>query len=209
LTPLDDELNLLEKMIRQLQIEWDKFFGGLERKPPNELKSKVEAQIRKYAHGDIRNATDRFRYQSLTARYNILGEYWNKRLRAMEEGKVFWKHGLKADVLPPPPPPPPEQTVPVDASAAAQARQRAAASSGGEVRIQSPDKDTAAVVGLYKRFLEERMRTGESTAVKFDSFQKLIAQQASRILGQKGASAVDFRLETKDGKVSLKAKVVK
>jgi hypothetical protein len=205
LTPLDDELNLLEKMIRQLQIEWDKFFGGLERKPPNDLKTKVEAQIRKYAFGDIRNPTDRFRYQSLTARYNILGEYWNKRLRAMEEGKVFWKHGLKADVLPPPPPPEP----PAAEARAAQPPQRAAASAGGGVRIQSPEKDAAAVVGLYKRFLEERMRTGESTAVKFDSFKKLIAQQASRILGEKGASAVDFRLETKDGKVSLKAKAVK
>ena len=31
----------------------------------------------------------------------------------------------------------------------------------------------------------------------------------SRILTEKGGQAVDFRLETKDGKVSLKAKVVK
>ena len=45
--------------------------------------------------------------------------------------------------------------------------------------------------------------------MKFESFQKLIAQQASRILTEKGGQAVDFRLETKDGKVSLKAKVVK
>jgi hypothetical protein len=208
-TPLDDELNLLENMIRKLQIEWDKFFGGLERKPPNDLKSKVEAQIRKYAFGEIRNATDRFRYQSLTARYNVLGEYWNKRLRAMEEGKVFWMHGLKADALPPPPPPPPAEPSPAPEARAAQGQRRTAASAGGEVRIQSPEKDTAALVGLYKRFLEERQRTGESTAVKFDSFQKLIAQQASRILGERGATAVDFRLETKDGKVSLKAKAVK
>jgi hypothetical protein len=202
LTPLDEELNTLDKMIRQLQIEWDKFFGGLERKPPNELKGKVEAFIRKYAFGEIRNATDRFRYQSLTTRFNILGEYWNKRLRAMEEGKVFWKHGLKADVLPPPPPP-------AEPRAGAEPRAAAPRPVAEEVRIQSPERDTAALVGLYKRFLEERQRTGESTAVKFDSFQKLISQQASRILGEKGAKAVDFRLETRDGKVSLKAKAVK
>jgi hypothetical protein len=45
--------------------------------------------------------------------------------------------------------------------------------------------------------------------VKYESFQKLIGQQASRILTDKGGRAVEFRLETKDGKVSLKAKVVK
>ena len=45
--------------------------------------------------------------------------------------------------------------------------------------------------------------------VKFESFQKVIAQQASRILTEKGGQAVEFRVETKDGKVSLKAKAVK
>ena len=199
MTPLAEELDLLEKEIRRLQIEWDKFFGGVEKKPPNEQVRRVEAMIKKYAYGDIRNATDRFRYQSLTARYNILGEYWNKRLRAIEEGKPLGVHGLKADLLPPPPPP----------KATAEERPHAAAAPTSEVRIESPDGDSSAVRSLFDRFLEQRRHTGEGTAVKFESFQKLIAQQASRILGEKGARAVDFRVETKDGKVSLKAKPVK
>jgi hypothetical protein len=45
--------------------------------------------------------------------------------------------------------------------------------------------------------------------VKFEGFRKLIAQQASRILNEKGGQAVSFRLETKNGKVSLKAKALK
>jgi hypothetical protein len=45
--------------------------------------------------------------------------------------------------------------------------------------------------------------------VKFEGFRKLIAQQANRILSEKGGQAVSFRLETKDGKVSLKAKALK
>ncbi|MFI5184884.1 MAG: MXAN_5187 C-terminal domain-containing protein, partial [Vicinamibacteria bacterium] len=69
--------------------------------------------------------------------------------------------------------------------------------------------DTSAVQALFERFIEARQEVGETGNVKFESFQKLIAQQASRILTEKGASAVDFRLETKDGKVSLKAKPVR
>ena len=62
---------------------------------------------------------------------------------------------------------------------------------------------------LYERYVEERRQTGEPGAPAFEAFQALIGKQAQKILADKGAAAVDFRLETKDGKVSLKAKVVK
>ncbi len=195
--PLIDDLEAIDKQIRQLQIEWDKFFSGIEKKPPNDLKTKVEAVIRRHANSEIRNNTERFRYQSVVAKYNTLNELWSKKLRAREEGKAFGVHGLKADVLPPPPPPEP-------------ARARAArGAGGGEFRVQNPERDLEAVRALYDNFLAARQQAGESAPVKFESFQKLIGQQASRILADKGAQAVDFRLETKDGKVSLKAKVVK
>jgi hypothetical protein len=57
--------------------------------------------------------------------------------------------------------------------------------------------------------VDERKKAGETAAVSYDSFEKLIGQQTSRILTEKGAQAVDFRIESKDGKVSLKAKPVK
>jgi len=191
---LPEDLEQIDRSIRQLQIEWEKFFGGVERKPPNELKARVEALIRAHANAEIRNNTDRFRYQNLSARYNTFNEMWGKRLRALEEGRVMGMHGQHAQA--PAPPPRPDR---------AAARPAAA----GEVRIQDPDRDSEAMRSLFDRFLEERRKTGESGAVKFEGFRKLIAQQASRILTEKGGQAVSFRLETKDGKVSLKAKALK
>jgi hypothetical protein len=199
--PIEEDVEVIEKSIRQLQIEWDKFFGGLEKKPPNELKTKVEALIRRHANAEIRSNTERFRYQSLTAKYNTLNELWSKRLRAKEEGKPLGIHGLKADVLPPPPPP--------SAAVKSPARPAAPRPENAEVRVQSLDRDAKAVRSLYERFLAARQAAGESAPVKFDSFQKLIGQQTSRLISEKGGQAVDFRLETRDGKVSLKAKVVK
>lgn len=194
---IGEDLEQLEKGIKQLQIEWEKFFGGVERKPPNDLRARIERLIRSYAGGEIRNSTERFRYQTLTARYNTFNELWNKRLRALEEGRPMGLHGralaLHEQFAPPPlfhsegaPPPRPD-----------------------EIRVESPELDAEAVRELFDRFLDARSQAGEKGAVKFDSFQKLIEQQASRILATKGAQAVDFRLETKDGKVSLKAKPVK
>lgn len=193
-----EDLDLLERQLRQLQIEWDKFFGGAERKPPTDLRAKVEALIRAYAYAEIRNNGDRYRYQSLSTRYSTMNELWNKRLRAMEEGRPA-AHGPKGLHLPtaPPPPPPPERRAPATAAAA------------GEFRISRPQEEPDAVRALFDRYLEARKQTGEGGAVRFENFEKIISQQASRILGEKGGQAVDFRLETKDGKVTLKARPVK
>jgi len=198
---LNEDLDVLEKSIRQLQIEWEKFFSGLEKKAPTDLKGKVEALVRRYAYSEIRNNGERFRYQSLAARYHTFAELWAKRQRALEEGRPVGLHGTR---VPPPPPPPPPPAAPTPAAAAA-----ARAAGSNEYRVAHPEKDTAAVRDLYQQFLEARRTTGETGAVKFESFQKLISQQATRILTEKGAKAVDFRLETRDGKVSLKARPVK
>lgn len=194
---IEEDLDLLERSIRQLQIEWEKFFAGVEKKAPASLKGKVEALVRRYAFSEIRNNAERFRYQTLTARYNTFAELWAKRLRALEEGKSFGVHGLRADALPPP------------AFEGLRRVEAAASSRTGEFRVEHPERDSQAVRALFERFLEARERAGEAAGVKFESFQKLISQQASRILSEKGARAVDFRLETRDGKVSLKAKIVR
>jgi len=195
--PLSEDLDQLNSTIRQLQTKWEMFFSGIEKKPPTELQRKVEGVIRQYAFQEIRNNTERFRYQSLTARYNTFNELWQKRLRAREEGKAFGVHGLKADVLPPPAP---------------EREHRLPAGGGGtgrEFRVASPDGDDAAVRALYDRYVEERERLGEGGAPPYESFRQLIGQQTTKILGDKGAKAVDFRLDSSHGKVSLKARIVK
>jgi len=198
----EDDLDQLERMMHQLQIEWEKFFGGMEKKPPVELRGRVEVIIKRYAYTEIRNNTERFRYQTLASRYNTFNELWNKRMRAIEEGRPLGLHGRIAATAAParaaPPPP------------AARAAAGAAASPGNaEFRVRSPDKDESSVRALYDKSLQARQQAGEKGTVKFDNFQRLISQQASKIMADKGAQAVDFRLETKEGKVSLKAKVVK
>jgi hypothetical protein len=194
-----EDLDLLERQLRQLQIEWEKFFAGTERKPPGDLRIKVEALIRQYAYAEIRNNGDRYRYQSLSTRYSTMNELWNKRLRAREEGRPA-AHGPKGmHGLPAAPPPP----------SPAERRAAAGAAAAGEFRISRPQDEPDAVRALFDRYLEARKQTGEGGAVRYENFEKIISQQANRILGEKGGQAVDFRLETKDGKVTLKARPVK
>jgi hypothetical protein len=190
---VDDDLDLLERQLRELQVEWEKFFGGVEKKPPVELRGKVEGLIRKYAFADIRSNSERFRYQSLTARYNTFSELWNKRLRALEEGRPLGAHGSRQ--APPPAAPQLGSTAPRPASAAS------------AFRVERPE-DAGAVRALFDEYLEARKQAGDKGSMNFESFQKVVKEQARRILTEKNARAVDFRLEVKEGKVTLKAKPI-
>jgi hypothetical protein len=193
---LEEDLEDLGEAIRKLQIEWDKFFAGLERTPPNDLKRRTELLIRRHIGTEIRNGAQRFRFQSLSARYNTYNELWSKRLRYLEEGRPWYGPRIT--------PAAPEPTAQEKAAAG-----RAAAGSAAGYRVSNSLGDGETVKRLYDQFVEARQKSGETAAVKFESFHKLIAQQTGRILSEKGAKAVDFRLETQGGKVSLKAKPVK
>ena len=190
---LQEDFDRIDVMLRQLQVKWDLFFNGAEKKPPSELQTQVETLIKRLANSEIRNNGDRFRFQGLSARYTAFNELWQKKLRAREEGRAFGRHGIKA-----------EETAP--ARPALNPAFKAATPQ--EFRVTDAARDTAAVRALYDHYVEERRRVGEA-APAFESFQALIGKQAQKIRSEKGALAVDFRLETKDGKVSLKAKVVK
>jgi hypothetical protein len=195
---LSEDLDRFEILLRQLQAKWDMFFAGVERKPPLELQGQVDVLVKRYANAEIRNSGERFRLQTLTARFSTFNELWQKRLRAREEGKVFGMHGLRAEQAPAAPPP---SLAPPPAAPRS--------SSGDEFRVADGQRDQAAIRALYDSYVDERRRAGDAAAPAFDAFRQLVSQQAERIRSEKGAKAVDFRLETKDGKVSLKARVVR
>jgi hypothetical protein len=207
---VSEDLDLIEKLTRQLQTEWEKFFAGVEKKPPNELKGKLETMIRRYAFQEMNNNTDRFRYQTLATRYTTFSELWNKRLRAWEEGRPVGLHVTPTLAHMLNVPAPTEGLAPTGFPVAAV---RAQSAPGGqrpsEVRVQDASRDKAAVRTLFEQFVAARNAAGDTAVVKIESFEKLIGQQTARILTEKGASAVEFRIETKDGKVSLKARIVK
>src|SRR3972149_707582 len=102
---LQDDLDRIDVMLRQLQVKWDLFFNGAEKKPPTELQTQVDVLIKRHSNAEIRNNGDRFRFQGLSARYTTFNELWQKKLRAREEGRLYGMHGLKAAKMVPAGPP--------------------------------------------------------------------------------------------------------
>src|SRR4029453_18342220 len=89
---IQEDFDRIDVMLRQLQVKWDLFFNGAERKPPSELQTQVETLIKRLNNSEIRNNGDRFRFQGLSARYTTFNELWQKKLRAREEGRAFGPH---------------------------------------------------------------------------------------------------------------------
>lgn len=205
MSALEEDLAKIEEGILKLQKEWERFFSGQERKAPFESKQRLDRLVRRYVGMEIRNNIERFRFQSLTAKYNTLSDMWNRKLRAIEEGRplssVQLKHLRETAALTAP-------EVPVVQSAPGSRSVLTPGPGRTEVRLSTLREDDQGVKDLFEQFRAARASVGESE-VKYESFKKLISQQRARLLEEKDAVAVDFRIALQDGKVALKAKPVR
>src|SRR5688572_10471082 len=83
----DRELVHLEAELKRLEAEYNMFFAGRLPRPPWETRKQVDAIVKRLDRGHISNYGDRFRFNSLQARYAKFVDLWDKALRAKEEGR--------------------------------------------------------------------------------------------------------------------------
>lgn len=83
----DSQIASLEKALRQLRIEFDRYVAGAARVPPEEMRFRLEQRIRRMREGRFRSFAERFRLSTLEASFNTLNELHGRRLRDIEHGK--------------------------------------------------------------------------------------------------------------------------
>src|SRR5262249_45596539 len=66
-------------------IDFERFFSGALPVPPDDLKSRIVAQLKSLRNLNLA-AVDSFRLGDLEARFNTYSELYNRRLREREEG---------------------------------------------------------------------------------------------------------------------------
>jgi hypothetical protein len=76
-----------------------------------------------------------------------------------------------------------------------------------EIQVQS--NEDRALRKLFDDFVDASLEAGQVPQWNFSSFQGHLSNQRSAILQKYKGKDVHFTVQTKDGKVSLKAKVVK
>jgi hypothetical protein len=218
----DREMRALENEIKRLEAEYNMFFAGRLPRLPWERKSRVETMVRSFDRKEARNTADRFRFQTLQARFVKFLELWDRQLRDREEGGRSKARRGPAAAAPPvvqpaavepvtdePPAPkrsPRKAPAPAATEPPAPATERAATPAERELHVMSlrtRDTDSGQVKELYERLAEAKRAVGE-TPLAFDRIAALVNAQL-----QKHASRdedVAFRIAVKDGKVSLSVK---
>lgn len=192
-TEIDREIRQLESDLKQLEAEYNLFFGGRLPRPPWETRARVEALVRRLDRSPIQNTAERFRFQTLQARFAAFCELWERSLRAREEGRPL-PGRVRA-------PGGPGATPPGPAAAPAEAAGSAAAAVH-VTRLRDPGVDAQRVRELYDRITAARRSTGERE-VPFERFEEIVRHQIQKV-GRGGE--VVFQVAVRDGKVRLSAK---
>ena len=181
----DEQLTRLEDDIRRLRVEFDIFFNGAAKRPPYDTKGRVETLLKRLGDDRTLNYAQRYRYNSLAARYNAFRDLWRRTMQGREEGR--------------------------DAISAARASQKQVIT---VTRVEPSSfvcgdahHEVELVKNLYNSLIEAKRHCGEPTEdLSFPKFHRLIASKADGIKQQRGCERVRFSVAVVDGHVSFKAK---
>mgnify|MGYP003383256365 CR=1 FL=1 len=186
-TSIDDQLTRLDEDIRKLKVEFEIYFNGGTKKPPYDMKYRTDSLVKRLY--DARNMTfgQRFKYNSLVARYNVYKELWRRTVKNLEEGS---REAIRdvSPLLPRVHEPEPEFST-------------------STVRCSDPSAEPDKVRELYTALVTAKRSCGEPTdEVPFDRFEKIIEAQVKQIRTKLHCEAIEFTVEVADGTVKFRAK---
>jgi hypothetical protein len=178
------DLQQLAVDLRRLEGEYNMFFAGRKARPPHETRSRVEGLLKRLERAPLESVAQRFRLQTLQARYATFAELWERNMRGREEGR---------------------------ASATPQrSRERVAPDSSAgtttlvhEVRVTDPAREMDRIEALYESLMDARRAAGDRV-VPFHRFARFVQEQMAE-LRRAGTSEVTFRVAVQEGKVRLLA----
>ena len=206
---IDDDLNQLEKDIRQAKIEFEQYFGGGRKRAPQDTVWRIEALVKKYAEmGGRINYAQRFRYNNLSSTFAKYKDLWGKKLKKKEEGFVDHHFGAAAREVEKMRGEKRKKEAPAAEPAPAPVAARRAAAGGHSVAVSDPDRDGEKVQEFYRALVEAKKKAGESTdSLTLDGFKQFVRQKTAQLKQQKGAGEVEYAFSVEGGQVKLKARV--
>jgi hypothetical protein len=183
---VDEQLGRLDEDVRRLKVEFDIYFNGAAKRPPYDTKGRVETAIKRLADDRSLTFAQRYRYNTLVARYSSFLQLWRRTMQEREEGRG--QHARR------------------DQSA----RQGEAAEGPRTFVCADPRADVQTVKNLFETLVEAKRRCGEPTDdLSFARFHRMVAEKAEALKSRAGCDRVHFSVGVSDGRVSFKAKAEK
>lgn len=88
---IEHELNRIEAAIRTIDQNYEKYFSGIERRPPEKARDELALELRRLSNRYIPQTDLRYRYQMLATRFHSYCSNWERLMRQIEEGKFVRK----------------------------------------------------------------------------------------------------------------------
>jgi len=177
--PIDSELDRLEYEIRRLKVEYDIYLNGGTLRPPVDTKGRVETSIKRIYDTRGMSFGQRFRYNSLVARYNVMRELWRRQAQSREESGR-----------------------PPTAEAQTALREQVTV-----IRCHDPKLEPEKVSEIYDQVVAAKRKCGEKLgALSLEVFTQLLTSRAEQIKDNLATDAVDFVVGVDNGRVKFAAR---
>lgn len=184
---VDEQLTRLDDDIRRLKVEFDVYFNGAAKRPPYDTKGRVETHLKRLGDDRTLSFAQRYRFNTLAARYTAFRDLWRRTMQGREEGR--------------------------DRASAARATAKQEAVEGftrTSLVCSDANKDVETVKHLYNALVEAKTKCGEPTDdFSFPRFHRLIASKADSLKEKLGCDRVRFSVDVEGGHVSFKARAEK
>ncbi len=171
-------LDSIAEEMRELEILYERYFSGEEKREPLKKRQQLQARLRQFVNRRITKTDLRFRYEGLAARFHTYSSYWDRILRLMDEGRYERHLGGSRIRLP---------------ALETQARNIQNAS--------DPNEDA------YQQMLRAHKECSlGKPAPSRQQFYSYLNRQRSALAEKFKGQEIEFRVVTEDGKPKVKAR---
>ncbi len=187
---IEDELLDLDRKMKQLKLDYERYFLGTRPREPFLLRGDVQKTIAILSNTAIQNTALRFKFSSICSRYQALKRQWDETLRKIEAG-TYARHQFKADLH--------ERQRLDDAQRALDSENRS-----------DTNQALSGQTDLFADYRDARLACGQAVdGLTPAKLTKLLDKQRSQLAQRFGADAeFKFRVVVEDGRAKVKARKV-
>ncbi len=185
----DEDLKNLEEWIRRLKIEYDIFFVGNRKKPPDELRMRVEKCVKRLSDATDMSFSQRFLYNTLITRFYVFRDHWRRTQLEHESagdpalGTVTSRRSTSRDDKP------------------------GITSQDVAISISDPESEGENVRRLYDELLRmKRVLSGQSPDISYQQFTSYIAKKTLGIKDAQRCNSVTFRIALENNNIRFFAR---
>ena len=171
-------LNQVEKELKDLEIAYEQYFLGIEKRSPEQQRSKFTVRMRKLVTLHIPQTALRYRVNGIASRFNSYCGYWDRIQRLIDEGK-YERHTSRI--------------------------QRRAGESTSMAEAPGNESKADPVDNLYEQLVQAH-QSCQMRPPNREQVASFLAKQAETIKQRFGDKQVDFVVVTEAGKPKIKVR---